>query len=160
MTQEVQEKVKRINELIQNIKKQIDELEKLLKEEYNEKGNTDIFDELKKITGENLNTIILVSNIGMKYITQDPDDGFGIFVVDSNSGKGYLIDVSDYRLVKNKNKLEIGYYEEYDIPDEIIKLIQKIETDESIIDSANHLVFALYNLLKKYPASFVKIKYT
>jgi ABC-type amino acid transport substrate-binding protein len=90
----------------------------------------------------------------VKYITRKPQSGFGVIIITSDK-KGYLLE--DYHFDQKENVIEIGFYEKYDIPDELINILNTVQ--ESNIDYAVAPLFQLYYLMKKYPITFIKVKY-
>ena len=146
------EKEEEILNRIKQLKEEINKLEQEIQQAKKD-SNKYVFNELKKITHDQINTVFFVGNGDIKYLTQNPDSGFGVLLIINN--KGYLLDLEYYKLIE-KN-LEIGYFEKYDIPDGVVHMIRK--TNESNIDYANPLIFKLYHLLRKYPVNFVRINY-
>jgi len=109
------------------------------------------FEKLRKITDDHLiNAIIFVSDYETKYITSFPDsNGYKCLLVLNN--KAYYF--YEYSIIKGR--LQLRYFKEYDIPEDIIKILEKLP--ESNIDYAEPIVFKLYHILKKhYPIDLIK----
>jgi len=152
--EEIPNKIQQLLNRIQQLKEEINKLEQeILSIQMNKDTLEYVFSKLNGITHGQINTIIFVSNNNVKYLTRDPSSSFGILLINSN--KAYLLDVESYEL--KENTLEIAYFEQYNLSDDIISDLKEVH--ESNIDYANPLIFQLYYLLKKYPVSFVKIKY-
>ena len=151
--EKILKKIEQLREEIERIKEEINELYEQLSPTNNLIAY--IFDRLKYITHEQLNNIIFVdTNNVVKYVSQKQESGLGVLIVSSDK-KGYLLD--DYHLEPNENLLEITFYEKYDIPEDVIDKLKDVQ--ESNIDYAVAPIFQLYYLLKKYNASFVRVKY-
>ena len=143
-------KLEELKEHIERLKEEINKLEQEIRQTKYKDDINYIFDKLQEVTNDKLNTVIFVDNGNVKYITRHQDSGFGVLII--NNGKGYLLES-----FKLKENLEIAYFEEYNIPNEIISLLKTVQ--ESDIYRANAILFQLYYLLQKYPANFVKVKY-
>ena len=153
--EEILNKIRKIEEEIKKLQEEINALYEQLSPE---DDINYIFEWLKRITQEQFYTIIYYTNSTVKYVTQKPESGFGVIIITSNTSdkKGYVGYVfEDYSF--NENIIEIRFYEKYDIPDEIINILNTVQ--ESNIDYAVASLFQLYYLMKKYPVSFVKVKY-
>jgi len=151
-----EEILNRIEQLKEEVKRVEEEINKLYEQLASKNDVVDyIFNKLKYTTQEQFNTIIFLDNNNVvKYISRKQDSELGVLIVSSDK-KGYLL--SDYRLEPNENLLEITFYEKYDIPEDVIDKLKDVQ--ESNIDYAVAPIFQLYYLLKKYNASFVRVKY-
>jgi len=152
-----EEILKRIEQLKEEVKRVEEEINKLYEQLASKNDVVDyIFNKLKYTTQEQFNTIIFLDNNNVvKYISRKQDSELGVLIVSSKDKKGYLL--SDYHLEPNENLLEMTFYEKYDIPEDVIDKLNYVQ--ESNIDYAVAPIFQLYYLLKKYNASFVRVKY-
>ena len=152
-----EEILNRIEQLKEEVKRVEEEINKLYEQLASKNDVVDyIFNKLKYTTQEQFNTIIFLDNNNVvKYISRKQDSELGVLIVSSKDKKGYLL--SDYRLEPNENLLEMTFYEKYDIPEDVIDKLNYVQ--ESNIDYAVAPIFQLYYLLKKYNASFVRVKY-
>jgi len=149
--EEILNKIRKIEEEIKKLQEEIN----VLYEQLSSEGDIDyIFEWLKRITHEQFSSIIYYTNNTVKYVTRKPESGFGVIIITSDK-KGYVFE--DYSFNSKENIIEIGFYEKYDIPDEIINILNTVQ--ESNIDYAVAPLFQLYYLMKKYPVNFVKVKY-
>ena len=148
--EEILNKIRKIEEEIKKLQEEINALYEQLSPE---DDINYIFEWLKRITQEQFYTIIYYTNSTVKYVTQKPESGFGVIIISDK--KGYVFE--DYSFNSKENIIEIGFYEKYDIPDEIINILNTVQ--ESNIDYAVAPLFQLYYLMKKYPVNFVKVKY-
>ena len=150
--EEILNKIRQIEEEAKKLQEEINKLYEQLTSTNNEVDY--IFEWLKHITHEQFDIIIYYTGNSVKYITQNPQSGFGVIIITDK--KGYLIE--DYHLDKEENVIEIEFYEKYDIPDELINILNTAQ--ESNIDYAVAPLFKFYYLLKKkYQVSFVRVKY-
>ena len=152
-----EEILNRIEQLKEEVKRVEEEINKLYEQLASKNDVVDyIFNKLKYTTQEQFNTIIFLDNNNVvKYISRKQDSELGVLIVSSKDKKGYLL--SDYHLEPNENLLEMTFYEKYDIPEDVIDKLNYVQ--ESNIDYAVAPIFQLYYLLKKYNASFVRVKY-
>ncbi|ARQ96356.1 hypothetical protein CCL42_gp10 [Sulfolobus islandicus rod-shaped virus 8] len=136
-----------INEIINSLevlKQQIDEIKTKLISTNHDKDIENVFEKLRKIADDHLiNAIIFVSNSEVKYIAIRSDStGYKTLVILNN--KAYYF--YEYSIIKGR--LQLRYFKEYDIPEDIIKILEKLP--ESNIDYAEPRYFKLYYILKKH----------
>jgi len=149
------EKVKEIVDNLEVIIQEIDKLKEVIpmikyKEDIKHLFNT-LYDKI--LDGYQVDSIIYVdNNNNLKYLTEYPAlSGRPNLLIVKN--KGYLWNTS----YLSKNELFIKYFAKYDIPDDILNLMQKIP--ESNIDSADNSIFKLYHLIKKgYKINIIEVK--
>jgi len=145
---------KLINEIVndlETLKQQIEEIKMKLTNTNYDEDTKNVFDKLRKIADDHLiNGIIFVSNNEVKYIAIRPDStGYKTLVILNN--KAYYF--YEYSIIKGR--LQLRYFKEYDIPEDIIKILEKLP--ESNIDYAEPRYFKLYHILKKhYPIDLIK----
>ncbi|ARQ96566.1 hypothetical protein CCL45_gp52 [Sulfolobus islandicus rod-shaped virus 5] len=145
---------KLINEIINSLevlKQQIDEIKTKLISTNHDKDIENVFEKLRKIADDHLiNGIIFVSNSEVKYVAIRSDStGYKTLVILNN--KAYYF--YEYSIIKGR--LQLRYFKEYDIPEDIIKILEKLP--ESNIDYAEPRYFKLYYILKKhYPIDLIK----
>jgi len=145
---------KLINEVVndlETLKQQIDEIKMKLTNTNYDEDTKNVFEKLRKIADDHLiNGIIFVSNSEVKYIAIRPDStGYKTLVILNN--KAYYF--YEYSIIKGR--LQLRYFKEYDIPEDIIKILEKLP--ESNIDYAEPRYFKLYHILKKhYPIDLIK----
>ena len=154
--QDKEERIKKVNEIIENIKRELDTLKQLLDE--NKKDEISyVFDKLKdEVVHDKVNTILFIEGNDVKYFSRVPEPVTNIPVIIIRSNKAYLMD--NYS-IQEKKKIIIRYTVKYSIPDDIINILRRLP--ESDIDYAEPSVFQFYYLLKKYPinhVNFVKIQ--
>jgi hypothetical protein len=134
------------------LKEQINKLEmKILRENYNE-DLKNVFNNLRNSVNEYLiNSVILYRNQKVKYISEDfESNGYKTLFIYEN--KGYIIE--DFDVLKNK--INIRYFYEYNIPDNILDILEKLP--EGNIDLVESKFFKLYHILQKhYQINLVKV---
>jgi hypothetical protein len=143
LNERVEEKVNETINYLEDIKKEINELQQIIELLY-KKAVTYIFDIMSNIAPRSYahNSIIFIDNNTVKYIARDPEkSGFSNFLVSGN----FVYEWSDY-VIKNKTII-IDNYTKYIIPKEIIDKLKMLP--ESPMENIDPILLKLYYFLKQ-----------
>jgi len=148
--------IQKIDEIIKHLEEIKQEIEKLQNEilQINYEAKLEyVFNNLRKITNDHpVESIIFIDNNNVKYIAKYPESSGALDLIIYNNKAYYW-----YIFNIQNNELVIKYFEEYNIPNEIIEILKILQ--ESNINYAEPIFFKLYYLLKQnYPINLIKIK--